>query len=74
MIKISVITDLSILKFYGYIGNICEYFDKNIGKVKINKNKFMKILCRYLNFMDILEIFVNILTKILVKRKLTKIN
>ena len=46
-IKISVITDISILEFYEYIGNIGEYFDKNIGKIKINKNtlKFMEILC-----------------------------
>ena len=45
--KISVITDISILGFYGYIENIGGYFDKNIGKAKINKNtlKFMKILC-----------------------------
>ena len=45
--KISIITDISVLVFYGYIGNIVEYFDKNISKAKINKNtlKFMKILC-----------------------------
>ena len=45
--KISVITDISVLGFYGYIGNISGYFDKNIGKTKINKNtlKFMEILC-----------------------------
>ena len=37
--KISVITDISV--------NIGGYFDKNIGKAKINKNtlKFMEILC-----------------------------
>ena len=38
---------LSVLGFYGYIGNIDEYYDKSIGKVKINKNtlKFLEILC-----------------------------
>ena len=37
--KISVINDISV--------NIGEYFDKNIGKEKINKKtlKFMEILC-----------------------------
>ena len=46
-IKISVIIDISVLGFYGFIGNIGEYFDKNIGRVEINKNtlKFMEILC-----------------------------
>ena len=45
--KIPIITDISVLGFYGYIGNIGGYFDKNIGKAKINKNhlKFMEILC-----------------------------
>ena len=45
--KISVITDISVLGFYGYIGNINKYFDKNIGKTKINKNalKFIEIFC-----------------------------
>ena len=45
--KISVITVISVFKFYGYIENIGRYFDKNISKVKINKNtlKFIKILC-----------------------------
>ena len=44
---ISVIMDISVLEFYGYIKNIDGYFDKNIGKAKINKNtlKFMEILC-----------------------------
>ena len=48
--KISVITDISVLGFYGYIGNIDKYFDKNISKSKINKNtlKFMEIL--FLNY------------------------
>ena len=42
--KISVITDISVLGFYGNIGG---YFDKNIGNAKFNKNtlKFMEILC-----------------------------
>ena len=42
--KISIITDVSILGFYEYSGNIDEYFNKNIGKTKINKNtlKLMK--------------------------------
>ena len=46
-IKISMIMDISVFGFYGYIGNIGGYFDKNIGKAKINKNtlKFMEILC-----------------------------
>ena len=40
--KISVITDISKISV-----NIGGYFDKNIGKAKINKNtlKFMEILC-----------------------------
>ena len=33
--KKSIIMNISILEFYGYIDG---YFDKNIGKVKINKN------------------------------------
>ena len=45
--KILVITNILILGFYGYIVNISGYFDKIIGKAKINKNtlKFMEILC-----------------------------
>ena len=37
----------SLFEFYRYIENIDGYFDKNINKIKINKNilKFMKILC-----------------------------
>lgn len=30
--EISVNTDISVLEFYGYIGNIGGYFDKNIGE------------------------------------------
>ena len=39
--------DILVLRFYEYIINIGGYFDKNIGKVKINKNtlKLMEILC-----------------------------
>ena len=46
MNKILIIIDISILKFYKILINIDEYFDKNINKIKINKNilKFMKIL------------------------------
>ena len=45
--KIFIITDISVLGFYGYIRNINGYFDKNIDKAKINKNtlKFMEIFC-----------------------------
>ena len=45
--KILVIMNISVLEFYGYIGNIGRYFDKNMGKEKIKKNtlKFMEILC-----------------------------
>ena len=39
--KILIITDISVLGFYGYIGNIYGYFDKNIGKAKINKNTLL---------------------------------
>ena len=44
--KISVITNILVLKFYEYIINIDGYFDKNIGKTKINKNtlKLMEII------------------------------
>ena len=33
--KISINTNILILKFYGYIKNIDGYFDKNINKVEI---------------------------------------
>ena len=33
--KISVIMDISVFGFYGYIENIGGYFDKNIGSIKI---------------------------------------
>ena len=37
--KISVITDISILRFYGYIGDIsADILEKNIGRLKIVKN------------------------------------
>ena len=40
--KISVITNISILQFYGYIGYIgdisADILEKNIGKLKIVKN------------------------------------
>ena len=42
MMKISVITDISVLRFYGYIGYIgdisADILEKNIGKLKIVKN------------------------------------
>ena len=39
--KISVITDISVLRFYGYIGDIStDILEKNIGKVKIVKNSW----------------------------------
>ena len=39
MMKISVITDISVLRFYGYIGDISvDILEKNIGKLKIVKN------------------------------------
>ena len=34
-IKISVNTDISVIGFYGNIGNIGGYFYKNIGSIKI---------------------------------------
>ena len=40
--KISVITDISVLRFYGYIGYIenisVDILEKNIGMFKIVKN------------------------------------
>ena len=37
--KISVITDISVLRFYGYIGDILvDILEKNIDKPKINQN------------------------------------
>ena len=42
MMKISVITDISVLRFYGYIGYIIDILtdilEKNIDKPKINQN------------------------------------
>ena len=39
MMKISVITDISILRFYGYIGDISmDILEKNIDRLKIVKN------------------------------------
>ena len=45
MVVTEVITGISMFGFYIYIININKYFDKNISKIKINKNilKFMKI-------------------------------
>ena len=37
--KISVMTDISVFRFYGYIGDISvDILEKNIGKLKIVKN------------------------------------
>ena len=37
--KISLITDISILRFYGYIGDISmDILEKNIDKPKIDQN------------------------------------
>ena len=37
--KISVITDISVLQFYGYIGYIsADILEKNIDKPKIDQN------------------------------------
>ena len=42
--KISVIMDISVLRFYGYIGNIrdisADILKKNIGRLKIVKNSW----------------------------------
>ena len=42
--KISVITDISVLRFYGYIGYIgaisADILEKNIGRLKIVKNSW----------------------------------
>ena len=47
-LKISVLTDISVLRFYGYIGYSGGYFYTNIDISKINKStlKFMKIPCQ----------------------------
>ena len=42
-IKISINTDILILKFYEYNGNINEYLDKNIRSAK-NYSKFIKMI------------------------------
>ena len=36
--QISINTDISVIGFYGYIGNIDGYFYKNIDKLKIILN------------------------------------
>ena len=36
--EISVNTDISVLRFYGYIENINAYFNKNINRTKIVQN------------------------------------
>ena len=37
--KISVITDISVLRFYGYIRDMsANILEKNIGRLKIVKN------------------------------------
>ena len=39
MMKISVITDISVFRFYGYIGDILmDILEKNIDKPKIDQN------------------------------------
>ena len=39
--KISVIIDISVLQFYGYIGDIsANILEKNIGRLKIIKNSW----------------------------------
>ena len=42
-IKISINTDILILKFYEYNGNINDYLDKNIRNAK-NYSKFIKMI------------------------------
>ena len=46
--KILVLIDILVLRFYTYIGYIGEYFYMNIDISKINKNtlKFMEILSK----------------------------
>ena len=47
-LEISVLMDISVLAFYGYIGYIGGYFFMNIDISKINKNtlKFIKIFSK----------------------------
>ena len=47
-LEISVSMDILVIKFYGYIEYISEYFYMNIDISEINKNtlKFMKIFCK----------------------------
>ena len=47
-LEISVLMDISVLAFYGYIGYIDGYLFLNIDISKINKNtlKFINILCK----------------------------
>ena len=47
-LEISVLMDVSVLAFYGYIGYIGGYLFLNIDISKINKNtlKFINILCK----------------------------
>ena len=47
-LKISVLTNISVLGFYGYFGYIDGYFYMDIDISEINKNtlKFMEILCK----------------------------
>ena len=41
MMKILVITNISVLRFYGYIGDILtDILEKNIDRLKIVKNSW----------------------------------
>ena len=63
--EISVLMDISVLEFYGYIGYIGEYFYMNIDISKINKNtlKFMEILHKNVKIILIIKyIHLNYIT------------
>ena len=56
-LEISVLTGISVLEFYGYIGYIGRYFYMSINISKINKNtlKFMEILCKNVKMILIIK-------------------
>ena len=59
--KISVITDISVLRFYGYIEDIStDILEKNIGRLKIVKNSWKckeNLIIIIRSIIDILKLF-----------------
>ena len=55
--EISISMDISVLRFYGYIGYIGGYFYVNIDISEINKNtlKFMEIFSKSLKMTLIIK-------------------